>query len=125
MVTPVCLAYRTILIVGSVTSQPEKQTTFIIARICKKIYQPSSRGGKQQGACIGVVGEINRPCVPCESGCAQKEFRATAWFKITNFIKFHVYLTIPYYKNIYSGAGSGIPLYLGFFETGLSDKVVD
>jgi hypothetical protein len=45
--------------------------------------------------------------------------------KITNYIKFHVSLTIPYYKNIYSSTGSGIPLYLGFFETGLSDKVVE
>ena len=55
----------------------------------------------------------------------QKEFRATGWFKITNYIKFHVSLTIPYYKNIYSGTGSCIPLYLGFFEAGLSDKVVE
>ena len=52
----------------------------------------------------------------------QKEFRATGWFKITNFIKFHVSLTIPYYKNIHFGTGSCIPLYLGFFE---ADKVVE
>ena len=25
-----------------------------------------------QGACIEVLGEINHPCVPCESGCAHK-----------------------------------------------------
>ena len=28
-------------------------------------------------------------------------------------------------KNIYSGTDSGIPLYLGLFETGLLDKVVE
>ena len=55
----------------------------------------------------------------------KKEFRATGWFKITNYITFHVSLTIPYHKNIYSGTASGIPLYLGLFETGLSDKVVE
>ena len=34
-------------------------------------------------------------------------------------------LQFPIAKNIYSGTGSGIPLYLGLFEAGLSNKVVE
>ena len=38
-----------------------------------QLYKYAKEGklkGYDQGACIGVFGEINRPCVPCESGCA-------------------------------------------------------
>ena len=42
-----------------------------------------------------------------------------------NYIEFHVSWLICLYKNIYSGTGSGIPLYLGLCGGGLSDKVVE
>jgi hypothetical protein len=53
------------------------------------------------------------------------EFHTTSLFKIANYIEFHVPLGIHYYKNIYSGTGSGIPCYLGIFEASLSDKVAE
>jgi hypothetical protein len=53
------------------------------------------------------------------------EFRATGVFKVANYIEFHVSLSNHYCKNMYSGIGSGIPLCLGLFEAGLSDKAVE
>jgi hypothetical protein len=44
---------------------------------------------------------------------------------LQNYTKFCVSLSIHYFKNMYSGIGSGVPLCLGPFEAGLSDKVVE
>ena len=74
---------------------------------------------------IWVFDEINHPCVPCESGCVPAGNFIAHLFKIANYIEFHVSLSIHYYNNIYSGTGSGIPLYLGLFEACLSGKVVE
>ena len=79
--------------------------------------------GGMPGHTLGFLAKST--CVPCESGCAPAGNLKPHLFKIANYIEFHVSLSIDYYKNIYSGTGSGIPLYLGLFEAGLSDKVVE
>ena len=83
------------------------------------------RWGYLKGHALGFSVKSTVPVSRVKVAVHTKEFRATSWFKITNNIKFHVSLTIPYYKNIYSGTGSCIPLYLDFFEAGLSDKFVE